>query len=216
MRRFAALYSALDASSGTRARVAALQAHFAASTPRDAAWALHVLLGKQGKRLITGRRLRQICLEGSPLPDWLFDDCYTHVGDSAETIALLWQQVSGDAASAGFQDDEFQAAASLAANPLHLWMEQLLPAAAALEGAEQAQAVRRLWQGDLAQAARLLGLRRTTLVEKLRKFGIGVDDETIYRAFRDWEARHARPLTAARSGSTRPPTAPGSPRPPRD
>jgi sigma-54 dependent transcriptional regulator, flagellar regulatory protein len=32
--------------------------------------------------------------------------------------------------------------------------------------------------GIVAQAARLLGLRRTTLVEKLRKFGIGVDDET--------------------------------------
>jgi len=31
--------------------------------------------------------------------------------------------------------------------------------------------------GVVAQAARLLGLRRTTLVEKLRKFGIGVMDE---------------------------------------
>jgi len=165
MRRFAALYSALDASSGTRARVAALQAHFAACTPRDGAWALHVLLGKQGKRLITGRRLRQICLEGSPLPDWLFDDCYAHVGDSAETIALLWQQVSGDAASPDFLDAEFQDAEPLAAEPLHHWMEQLLPAAAALEGAEQAQAVRRLWQGlnpaELLVANKLLtgGLR---------------------------------------------------------
>jgi DNA ligase 1 len=62
MRRFAALYSCLDASSGSRARVADLLAYFEASTPQDAAWALHVLLGKQGKRLITGRRLRQICL----------------------------------------------------------------------------------------------------------------------------------------------------------
>ena len=32
--------------------------------------------------------------------------------------------------------------------------------------------------GIVAQAARLLGLRRTTLVEKLRKFGIGGVDET--------------------------------------
>ncbi|MFM8526219.1 MAG: ATP-dependent DNA ligase, partial [Cyanobacteriota bacterium] len=64
MRRFAALYRELDASSGTNARVAALEAFFAASAPADAAWALHVLLGKQGKRLITGRRLREICLEG--------------------------------------------------------------------------------------------------------------------------------------------------------
>jgi sigma-54 specific flagellar transcriptional regulator A len=32
--------------------------------------------------------------------------------------------------------------------------------------------------GVVAQAARLLGLRRTTLVEKLRKFGIGADEES--------------------------------------
>lgn len=65
MRRFAQLYADLDGSSGTQARVAALQSFFAASGPHDGAWALHVLLGRQGRRLITGRRLRQICLEGS-------------------------------------------------------------------------------------------------------------------------------------------------------
>ena len=97
MRRFADLYRALDASSGTQARVDALVAYFSGVDAADGAWALHVLLGKQGKRLITGRRLRQICLEGSPLPEWLFDDCYAQVGDSAETIALLWAQVGAGA-----------------------------------------------------------------------------------------------------------------------
>ena len=33
-------------------------------------------------------------------------------------------------------------------------------------------------QGVVAQAARLLGLRRTTLVEKLRKFDISVADDS--------------------------------------
>ena len=152
MRRFAALYSCLDASSGSRARVADLLAYFEASTPQDAAWALHVLLGKQGKRLITGRRLRQICLEGSLLPEWLFDDCYAQVGDSAETIALLWAQVGAGASEPLHHS-------------LHTWMEQLLPAAAALDGAEQAEAVRHLWRGlspaELLVANKLLtgGLR---------------------------------------------------------
>jgi DNA ligase-1 len=158
MRRFAALYSALDASGGSNARVAALVAFFAGSEPADAAWALHVLLGKQGKRLITGRRLRQICLERSPLPDWLFDDCYAHVGDSAETIALLWQQVAPEASEPAAGRDP-------ASQPLHAWMEQLLPAAAVLEGDPQAEAVRSLWQGlnpaELLVANKLLtgGLR---------------------------------------------------------
>ena len=158
MRRFAALYSCLDASSGSRARVADLLAYFEASTPQDAAWALHVLLGKQGKRLITGRRLRQICLEGSLLPEWLFDDCYAQVGDSAETISLLWRQLAPEAAQAPEGSDA-------AAAPLYTWMEQLLPAADALDGAEQAEAVRQLWRGlspaELLVANKLLtgGLR---------------------------------------------------------
>ncbi|MCF8140283.1 MAG: ATP-dependent DNA ligase [Cyanobium usitatum Tobar12.5m-G36] len=152
MRRFADLYSALDASSGTQARVDALVAYFSGVDAADGAWALHVLLGKQGKRLITGRRLRQICLEESPLPEWLFDDCYAHVGDSAETITLLWAQV-GAGASEPLQ------------HSLQSWMEQLLPAAAALEGSEQAEAVRQLWRGlsrsELLVANKLLtgGLR---------------------------------------------------------
>jgi DNA ligase-1 len=160
MRRFAALYSRLDASGGTGARVAALVEYFSQAEPADAAWALHVLLGKQGRRLITGRRLRQICLEGSLLPEWLFDDCYAHVGDSAETIALLWRQVAPDATAATDGSDQHPAD-----QPLHQWLEQLLPTAAALEEAEQADAVRRLWWGldahELLVANKLLtgGLR---------------------------------------------------------
>lgn len=156
MRRFADLYSALDASSGTQARVDALVAYFSGVDAADGAWALHVLLGKQGKRLITGRRLRQICLEESPLPEWLFDDCYAHVGDSAETITLLWAQV-GAGASQPLQHS--------LQHSLQSWMEQLLPAAAALEGSEQAEAVRQLWRGlsrsELLVANKLLtgGLR---------------------------------------------------------
>jgi DNA ligase-1 len=161
MRHFAALYSELDARSGTAARVEALAAYFASAAPADAAWALHVLLGKQGRRLITGRRLRQICLEGSALPEWLFDDCYAHVGDSAETIALLWRQL----APATPADPDTPAESDPANAPLHHWMEQLLPAAAGLDSDAQADTVRRLWRGlasgELLVANKLLtgGLR---------------------------------------------------------
>ncbi|MFU8885863.1 MAG: ATP-dependent DNA ligase [Cyanobacteriota bacterium] len=165
MRRFAQLYADLDSSDGTLMRVEAMHRYFAAAEPADAAWALHVLLGKQGKRLITGRRLRQICLEGSSLPEWLFEDCYAHVGDSAETIALLWQQLAADPCG--------EPAAS---QPLHHWMETLLPAAAALEGAEQAAAVRRLWRG--------LGPAELLVANKLLTGGlrVGVGQGLVLRA----------------------------------
>ena len=168
MRRFAALYSALDSSGGSNARVEALLAYFQSSAPQDAAWALHVLLGRQGRRLITSRRLRQICLAGTGLPEWLFDDCYAQVGDSAETIALLWQQRSPagpEAEAAAAAAIALEAFGDPAAEPLHRWMEELLPAAAQLEHEAQAAAVRRLWQGltpsELLVANKLLtgGLR---------------------------------------------------------
>ena len=178
MQAFADLIERLDRSAGTGERVELLSSYFAAVAPVDAAWALQVLLAKRRRRLITGRRLRQICLEDSGLPEWLFDACHAQVGDSAETIALLWP---GEAGMEGVgRSGSVGAAAAIhpapgedralkvetnrkrpaidgrepspsAEAPLHHWMEQLLPAAAALEGEEQAQAVRKLWQGLDAQ-----------------------------------------------------------------
>ncbi|MFN5162198.1 MAG: ATP-dependent DNA ligase, partial [Cyanobacteriota bacterium] len=141
MHRFCRLFQQLDQTTGTTARVQLLRLHFesvGAQAPADAAWGLHCLLGKQRRRLITGRRLRQICLEATALPEWLFDDCQTHVGDSAETIALLWHQLApaSRAPAAGERVDE---------RSLQHWMEQILPRLAALEGETQAEAVGALW-----------------------------------------------------------------------
>ncbi|EDY39868.1 thermostable DNA ligase [Cyanobium sp. PCC 7001] len=143
MRRFAALIEQLDHTSGTAAKVAVLQRWLAAEPAADAAWALHCLLGKQRRRLITARRLRQICLEQAGLPEWLFDDCYAQVGDTAETIALLWRQVGTEAGTPASAPAPVAAPAPDA--PLHTWMEEVLPGVAGLEGEAQAEAVRALW-----------------------------------------------------------------------
>jgi len=175
MRAFCRLYEQLDRTSTTGARVQALMEHFAAAAPADAAWAIHVLLGRQGKRLITGRRLRQICLAGSPLPEWLFDDCYAQVGDSAETIALLWQQFAPDPDPEP-RPEPGPEGESAAAAPLHHWMEVLLPQVAALEGEEQEVAVRRLWR-DLS--ANELLVANKVLTGGLR---VGVGQGLVLRA----------------------------------
>ncbi|KEF42763.1 MAG: ATP-dependent DNA ligase [Cyanobium sp. CACIAM 14] len=138
MKDFCRLFEELDGTVGTAARVETLVRYFEAAAAADAAWALHALLGKQRRRLITGRRLREICLEQAGLPAWLFDECHAQVGDSAETIALLWR--SGPA-SIGDREGGGDA------RPLHVWMEEILPRLAALEGASQAEAVGELWDG---------------------------------------------------------------------
>ncbi len=118
----------------------ALVEYFGEVPPGDGAWALQVLLGNQRRRLLSSLRLRQICLEGTGLPAWLFDDCYRQVGDSAETIALLWRQRSDGAT-------ERMPPSPAAEASLQQWLEELLPPLAALQPDEQAVAMQALWQG---------------------------------------------------------------------
>ncbi|GDX72654.1 ATP-dependent DNA ligase [Cyanobium sp.] len=171
MRAFTTLFQELDGTTRTGAKLAALERYFRSAPPEDAAWALALLLGKRRRRLITGRRLREICLEGSDLPDWLFEACHSQVGDSAETVALLWGQVGPAASPRGSEDPN-----SILEIPLHAWMEQRLPQLAALEGQDQAEAVRACWA--------TLPPEQLLLVNKLLSggFRVGVSTGLVTRA----------------------------------
>ena len=83
MQAFQALFDRLDQLTGTNAKVSALAEHFSSVPAEDAAWALTLLLGKRRRRLITGRRLREVLQERTGLPEWLIADCHGQVGDSA-------------------------------------------------------------------------------------------------------------------------------------
>ncbi|MDB6164767.1 MAG: ATP-dependent ligase [Xanthomonadaceae bacterium] len=119
MKRFAALYRELDASTATLDKRAALIAYFRATPPADAAWALWLLSGGKlagggSRKIANTRELRDWGVGESGLADWLVDDCHDHVGDLAETLALLL-------------DDPVQSADDV---PLSDWIEQrLLPVA---------------------------------------------------------------------------------------
>ncbi|MEO5826810.1 MAG: ATP-dependent DNA ligase [Gemmatimonadales bacterium] len=89
MKAFAALFAALDASSSTNDKVALLEEYFGAAEPRDAAWALHVLMGNRPRRILSGPALRVIAAAETGLPLWLVEASHHQVGDLAETVALL-------------------------------------------------------------------------------------------------------------------------------
>lgn len=94
MRAFAALYDALDASTALGEKRDALVRSLRAMPAADAAWAVHLLAGGKiggGKsgRIATRGELRRWLGEESGHPEWLVEDSYAHVGDLAETIALL-------------------------------------------------------------------------------------------------------------------------------
>ncbi|WP_313223622.1 ATP-dependent DNA ligase [Pseudoxanthomonas mexicana] len=116
MKAFAALYQALEHSTGTLDKRAAI-ADYVRRVPReDAAWGLWLLAGNKLRRIAGSGELRTWCGELAGLPAWLVDDSYSHVGDLAETLALLLP-------SSTAQHPEL---------PLHTWIEQrLLPVAGA-------------------------------------------------------------------------------------
>ena len=107
MRAFTDLYLALDASTATHAKVAALIAYFRAAPALDAAWAAFFLTGRKFKRLVKSSDLRAAAMTASGLPEWLFAASYDAVGDLAETIALvLPPRASSDGGSLAAWIDE--------------------------------------------------------------------------------------------------------------
>ncbi|WP_295682308.1 ATP-dependent DNA ligase [uncultured Nevskia sp.] len=89
MKRFAALYARLDETRATSAKVEAMRAYFATTPPADAAWGLYFLTGERLKRLIAPTQLRAWIGDATGLSPTVIEECYAHVGDLAETLALL-------------------------------------------------------------------------------------------------------------------------------
>ncbi|MGQ0697177.1 MAG: ATP-dependent DNA ligase [Panacagrimonas sp.] len=101
MKRFADLYAALDDTRATSEKVAVMRRYFAETPAEDAAWGLYFLLGNRLKRLIAPTRLRAWIVDLTGLPAAVVEESYSHVGDLAETLALLLDaQPSNEASQA--------------------------------------------------------------------------------------------------------------------
>jgi DNA ligase-1 len=159
VRRFAALYAEIDASTRTTDKVDAMVRYFTAADPADAAWAVYFLSGGRPKRLIPVRRLATWAGEEANVPPWLFEECYASVGDLAETIALLLPT--------GERPGE---------RLLHEWVEgQLLPLATLSEGGQRSSIVG-AWR-ELGGTERLVWNKLIT-----GAFRVGVSQQLVVRA----------------------------------
>ena len=101
MRRFCELYEALDRTTSTNAKVAALAAYFREAPAADAAWAIFFLTGRRLKRVVPSAGLRAWAQEATALPEWLLHESYSAAGDFAELVALALDTLP----SAPRQDD---------------------------------------------------------------------------------------------------------------
>jgi DNA ligase 1 len=162
VKRFTALYDAIDATTSTNAKVAALAAYFRDAPPADAAWAIFFLTGRRLKRLIAWPLLREWTQSLTGVPDWLVMESYAAVGDMAELIALLFD---------AFPPGDPEPDASLAE-----WVENRLLPLRTMDAAQQRNAIARWWR-DLPRGERFI-------LNKLisGEFRVGVAQTLVVRA----------------------------------
>lgn len=93
MKRFAQLFTELDQTTKTTGKVDAMARYFAEASDEDKLWTIALLSGKRPRRTVRSTLIRAWAAESAGLPQWLFEECYSVVGDMGETIALV---VPGD------------------------------------------------------------------------------------------------------------------------
>lgn len=177
MKPFAALFQRLDQARGTNAKVAALVAYFSQVDPADGAWAVYFLSGRRIKRLIGPVTLRQWLAEASGLPDWLLEETHQHVGDLAETIALV---LPATATEGGDSD-----------RSLAHWVENDVLSLRDMDDDARRQRVLAAW-AELDEPGRFLYSK--LLTGALR---VGVSQTLVERALAE-ATGHPRPLIAHR------------------
>ena len=184
MRRFSNLYEALDRTTSTNAKVAALVEYFRHAPPADAAWATFFLTGRRLKRVVPSAGLREWAQEATGMPDWLLAECYSAAGDFAELVALALDIVPPGPAETD--------------RSLAEWVEnELLPLQRA-DAAIQRTTVLRWWRG-LPRAERFL-------VNKLLtgEFRVGVSHTLVVRALAEAANTEATAIAARLMGDWTP------------
>ncbi|RZL37149.1 MAG: ATP-dependent DNA ligase, partial [Rubrivivax sp.] len=187
MKRFVALYLAIDASTSTLAKVAALKRYLADAPARDAAWAVYLLAGGTPRRAVPTSELRALACEAAGLPEWLFEAGYAATGDLAEAIAYVLPD----------PEDKLD-------EPLADWMEHRILPLRALDAGARREAVLAAWRGLSAD-------ERFMFVKLVGGgFRVGVSKLLVQRALAEWSGADAAGVAQRMMGYTQidtPPTA---------
>jgi DNA ligase-1 len=161
VKEFAKLYAAIDESTKTNDKVAAMVRYFGEAPPEDAAWAVHFLVGRRPKRLISGPKLWSWAAECAGLPVWLFSECYEAVGDLAETISLVLPETAD-----GTGQDR----------GLDYWVRERLLPLATVDEPNQKHDLAQIWS-ELDRQGRFVFNKLIT-----GAFRVGVSSELVNRA----------------------------------
>lgn len=165
MQAFATLFEQLDQTTATNDKVRIMTEFFRRQDPDTSAWVLFFLSGHKPKQIVGSSKLRRWAQEKVGYPDWLMEESYAAVGDTAELISLIL--------AAGERSAQGSAAHTLS---LGEWMEQrILPLAGMDDQARRSNVLD--WWAELDST-------ETFILNKLLtgSLRVGVSETLVYRA----------------------------------
>ncbi|HEY4373662.1 MAG TPA: ATP-dependent DNA ligase [Burkholderiales bacterium] len=188
MKAFADLYLALDSTTSSNAKLAAMEAYFRAAAPEDAAWAVYFLAGGKPRQLVPSKVMREFAQRSAGIAEWLFNESYLAVGDLAETIALLSPQPAGSSTDG-----------------LAVWLEEKLLPLRGLAPEETLARMDALWReldahgrfvcAKLMTGAFRVGVSRLLVTRALAAVG-GIDAKRVAERMVGYTDLRARPDAA--------------------
>ncbi len=89
MKRFAQLFRELDQTTKTNSKLRALVDYFKDAPDQDKMWTIALFSHRRPRRTVNTTLLRLWAAEHAQVPEWLFNESYSMVGDLAETISLI-------------------------------------------------------------------------------------------------------------------------------
>lgn len=183
MKHFAELIVAVESSNKTTAKIDAIVHYLHTAEDRDKLWFLALFTGKRPKRPVNSNFLKEWAYEITGLPEWLFMESYSSVGDLGETLSLI-----------------LPAPASLIEKPLYQWMDELLALKNASEE-EKKEYVLESWNGldyterfifnKLIGGSFRIGVSKKILINALAKYSEQEPTQLMHSIMGNWEVSDA-------------------------
>lgn len=158
MKDFSNLINAIEITNKTNAKIEALVNYFKTAPDKDKLWLIALFTGKRPSRPVKSTLMKQWCMEITQLPEWLFLESYSTVGDLGETLALLLPN----------PENKIE-------KPLHIWIDELINLKQQTDK-EKKRYVLEAWNG--------LNTQERLIFNKLigGSFRIGVSKKTLVNA----------------------------------
>ncbi|WP_397445308.1 ATP-dependent DNA ligase [Polaribacter sp. R77954] len=178
MKDFSNLISAIEITNKTNAKIDALVNYFKTAPDKDKLWLIALFTGKRPSRPVKSTLMKAWCMEITQLPEWLFLESYSTVGDLGETLALLLPNPKNNIEK-----------------PLHIWIDELINLKQKTDE-EKKEYVLTAWNGLNAQERLIfnkliggsfrIGVSKKTLVNALAKLS-GIDaNQLMHSIIGNW------------------------------